>query len=128
MPNIWGKGVFGTKSLGHAHGVFRGFHWAWVILIVSFVNLFINYSIRLGYGVVLPEMIGTLGLTRRQAGDILNAYLIAYVSCSPFTGYLTDRFGARRVISLFGILSNLRVSPDPKRAFRKHLEMERYLR
>jgi sugar phosphate permease len=82
----------------------RMIHWAWIILIVCFVNLFINYGIRLGYGVVLPEMIRTLGFTRREGGDILNAYLFAYLCLSPFTGYLTDRLGARRIISLFGIL------------------------
>ena len=82
----------------------RMIHWAWVILLICFVNLFINYSIRLGYGVVLPEMIRTMGLNRRQGGDIFNAYLFAYICFSPFTGYLTDRLGARRIISLFGIL------------------------
>ncbi|MCX5803797.1 MAG: hypothetical protein NTU69_09770, partial [Proteobacteria bacterium] len=65
-------------------------HWASIILIVCFFDLFINYGIRLGYGVVLPEMIRTLGFTRRQAGDIFNAYLFAYICFSPFTGYLTD--------------------------------------
>ncbi len=80
------------------------FHWAWVILAVCFVNLFISYGIRLGYGVLLPEMIRTMSLTRRQAGDIFNSYLLTYVALSPIMGYLTDRLGARRVISLFGIL------------------------
>lgn len=79
-------------------------HWAWVILAVSFVNLFVNYGIRLGYGVVLPEMIRTLGITRRQAGDIFNAYFLAYICFSLFAGNLTDRFGARKVIPLFGIV------------------------
>ncbi len=32
-------------------------HWAWIVLIVCFFNLFINYSVRLGYGVVLPFLI-----------------------------------------------------------------------
>ena len=75
-------------------------HWAWIILGVCFVNLFINYSIRLGYGVVLPEMIRTLHLGRTDAGSIFNAYLFTYIVVTPFTGYLTDRFGARRVIAL----------------------------
>jgi sugar phosphate permease len=79
-------------------------HWAWIILSVCFINLFINYGIRLGYSVVLPEMIRAMNIGRRQAGDIFNAYLFAYFSISPFTGYLTDKFGARRIIPLFGIL------------------------
>ena len=82
----------------------KGFHWAWVILAVCFVDLFINYSIRLGYGVVLPEMIRSIALDRTQGGAIFNFYLTAYICLTPFTGNLTDRFGARRVITLFCIL------------------------
>lgn len=78
-------------------------HWAWIILAVCFVNLFVNYGIRLGYSVVLPEMIRTLGFSRRQAGDIFNAYFLAYICLSLFAGNLTDRLGARRIIPLFGI-------------------------
>ena len=74
-------------------------HWAWIILATCFVNLFINYSIRLGYSVILPEMIRALGLGRAAGGTIYNAYLFPYLALTPFTGYLTDRFGARRVIT-----------------------------
>ena len=73
-------------------------HWAWIILGTCFLNLFINYSVRLGYGVVLPEMIRDLGLSRTAGGSIFNAYLLAYICLTPLTGYLTDRFGARRII------------------------------
>jgi len=78
----------------------RRFHYAWVILGICFVNLFVNYSVRLGYGVVLPEMIRTLGFGRTAGGSIYNSYLITYITFSPFTGYLTDRVGARRVITI----------------------------
>ncbi|MBU2550717.1 MAG: MFS transporter [Proteobacteria bacterium] len=77
----------------------RGFHWAWVVLAVCFGDLFVNYSIRLGYSVVLPEMIRDLGISRTDAGTIFNAYLLMYVALTPLTGYLTDRIGARRVIA-----------------------------
>ena len=75
------------------------FHWAWVIFGICWINLFVNYSARLGYGVILPEMIRTLGFGRAAVGSIYNFYLIVYITISPFTGYLTDRFGARRVIT-----------------------------
>ena len=76
------------------------FHWAWIILATCFVNLFINYSVRLGYGVVLPEMIKDLSLSRTAGGTIFNAYLFSYIILTPITGYLTDRFGARYVITI----------------------------
>ena len=79
-------------------------HWAWISLAVCFVNVFVNYSIRLGFGVVLPEMIRDLGLNRTQGGTIFNVYLAVYICLTPLAGNLTDRFGARRVITLFGIL------------------------
>ena len=75
------------------------FHWAWIILAICFLNLLINYSVRLGFGVVLPEMIRTLGFGRTAGGTIYNSLLIVYVSLAPFTGYMTDRLGARRVIT-----------------------------
>jgi len=74
-------------------------HWAWIILATCFVNLFINYSVRLGYSVVLPEMIRDLGFNRTAAGSIFNAYLFSYILLTPLTGFLTDRFGGRRVIT-----------------------------
>ncbi len=77
-------------------------HWAWVILAVCFLDLFVNYSIRLGFGVILPEMIRDLGLNRTQAGSIFNSYLAAYLCMTPFVGNLTDRFGARRIIAGVG--------------------------
>jgi sugar phosphate permease len=77
----------------------RAIHWAWIVLATCFVDLFINYSVRLGYGVVLPEMIRALDFSRTAGGSIYNSYLFCYLAVTPFTGVLTDRLGARRVIT-----------------------------
>ena len=76
------------------------FHWAWIVLVICFINLFINYSARLGYGVILPEMIRTLNFGRAAGGSIYNAYLLTYILITPFTGFFTDRYGGRRVITV----------------------------
>jgi len=80
------------------------FHWAWIILAVCFCNLFVNYSVRLGYGVILPEMIRDLSFSRTAGGSIYNSYLFVYLVLTPFTGFLTDRFGARRVIAVCSLI------------------------
>ena len=87
----------------------RYIHWAWIILATCFVDLFINYSVRLGYAVVLPEMIRTLGFSRTAGGSIYNSYLFIYIVITPLTGYLTDRFGARRVITTCSLVLGLGV-------------------
>jgi sugar phosphate permease len=79
-------------------------HYSWIVLTVCFFNLFFGFAAFASYSIILPEMIRALGFTRGNGADILNAYYFAYVCLSPVTGYLTDRFGARRVISLFWIV------------------------
>lgn len=78
----------------------RSVHWAWVILGVCFLDLFVNYAVRLGYGVVLPEMLRDLALSRTAGGSIFNSYLFIYISLTPLAGFLTDRLGARPVITV----------------------------
>jgi MFS family permease len=79
-------------------------HWAWIILGTCFANLFINYSVRLGYGVALPEMLLSLGIGRAGGGSIYNSYLFVYIALTPLTGHLTDRLGARRVITACSLI------------------------
>ncbi|MDI7259015.1 MAG: MFS transporter [Thermodesulfobacteriota bacterium] len=77
-------------------------HWAWVVLASSFITLFINYSIRIGaYSILLPGMIRDLHIDMTQAGMIRAAYFFAYILFSPLMGWLTDRIGARFIISFF---------------------------
>ena len=63
-----------------------------MILGVCFMNLFVNYSVRLGYGVVLPEMIRTQGFGRAAAATILNSYFFVYISIAPFAGYFVSTY------------------------------------
>jgi len=80
-------------------------HWAWVLLGVSFITLFINYSIRIGaYSILLPKMIKDLHINLTQAGMIRGSYFMAYIVFSPLMGWLSDRIGPRWVISFFSLI------------------------
>jgi sugar phosphate permease len=85
------------------------FHWAWMILGICFMNLFVNYSVRLGYGVIMPEMIRTQGFGRAAAATIINSFFFVYISIAPFAGYLTDRIGAKRVITISMLILSIGV-------------------
>jgi sugar phosphate permease len=80
-----------------------------MILGICFMNLFVNYSVLLGYGVVLPEMIRTQGFGRAAAATIINSYFFVYISIAPFAGYLTDRIGAKRVITISMLILSIGV-------------------
>ncbi len=71
------------------------------ILTLAFMTAVLTYGIRFGYGVVMPKMKETLSFSDTEAGLIAGAYFTAYTVFSPSTGYLTDRFGGRKIVSMF---------------------------
>lgn len=79
-------------------------HWAWVIFIASFFTVFTNYSIRLSYGILMPEMIVALKITKAQAGAIASSFYLAYTIFSPLLGFLVDRVSARKLLTLFSFI------------------------
>jgi sugar phosphate permease len=81
------------------------FHWAWVILAICFANFVVIYSVRLGYGILLPQMSKALSLTKFKGGLIYSFFFFTYLFFSPIFGNLNDRIGARKVIGIFSIFS-----------------------
>jgi sugar phosphate permease len=79
----------------------KAIHWAWYILGASFVTTLVSYTTRLGYGVILPEMVKSLGISRTEGGLTYSILFIMYTLFAPIVGNLTDRIGARRVITFF---------------------------
>jgi sugar phosphate permease len=82
-------------------------HRAWVILAICFANFVVIYSVRFGYGILLPQMSKSLSLTNTQGGIIYSFFFFTYLSFSPIFGNLNDRIGARKVIGIFSIFSGL---------------------
>jgi sugar phosphate permease len=70
-------------------------HWAWLVLTACFATVFIHYSIRLGYGILMPEMILSLQITKAQAGIIASSFYLAYSIFAPIMGFMVDRVNAR---------------------------------
>jgi sugar phosphate permease len=79
-------------------------HYSWIVLSLCFLNLFLGFGAFASFSIVLPEMMRDLVFSRGVGANILNAYYFSYICLSPATGYLSDRFGARRVIGLFWII------------------------
>jgi len=82
-------------------------HWAWVTLAIGVANFFVIYSVRLGYGILLPQMSDSLSLSKAQGGLIYSFFFFAYLFFSPIFGNLNDRIGARKVIGFFSLFTAL---------------------
>lgn len=83
---------------------YPSFHWSKVILLTSFLTVFVSFSIRSGFGILLPEIMDALSLTNTQAAYIGSAYFVAYMVFAPLLGILTDKIGGRKVITTFCIV------------------------
>jgi MFS family permease len=74
---------------------------AYAIIITCFFTVAIAYAVRYGYGMLLPEMLPSLGISKTQAGTIFAVYFMVYTICTPVMGTLSDLFNYRLILTLF---------------------------
>jgi len=71
------------------------------IIIAGFCTIFVAFSIRYSYGLLLPEMLSALAISKTEAGIIYSSYFLIYTLCSPMLGLLVDRSDARALLAVF---------------------------
>ena len=71
------------------------------VIIAGFLTVFIAFSIRYAYGMLLPKMLISLDISKIQAGVIFSSYFVAYTLCAPLLGSLADRYDVRVILTLF---------------------------
>jgi sugar phosphate permease len=74
------------------------------IIFASFCTVFIGFAVRNSYGILLPEMIPSLMISKREAGVIYGSFFIAYTLFSPVLGFLADRINIRILLTLFSVI------------------------
>ena len=83
--------------------------WAILITVVLATTL---YSLAiLVVSVLLPQMQGSLSVTQDEIAWVITFNILATAVVTPMTGWLTARFGRRRVM-IWGCL--LYTSPSPR--------------
>ncbi len=71
------------------------------VLVACFCTIFTSYAVRYGYGILLPEMLPALAISKTEAGVIYASFFIAYTVLSPVLGHLGDRYNARLLLTMF---------------------------
>jgi MFS family permease len=77
------------------------------IIIAGFCTIFVAFAIRYSYGLLLPEMLSSLAISKTEAGIIYSSYFLVYTLCSPVLGLLVDRSDARVLLTVFVALLGL---------------------
>ena len=71
------------------------------IIVAGFSTVFVAFSIRYSYGILLPEMLPALAISKTEAGIIFSSYFLIFTLCSPVLGLLVDRSDARILLTIF---------------------------
>lgn len=79
----------------------------WLILIVLNAVYFFVYFHRVSPAVLAPYLIEAFSASATNLGLMSSAYFYPYALCQPLVGYLTDRWGSRKVITLSVGISGL---------------------
>ncbi len=74
------------------------------IIIAGFSTVFVAFAIRYSYGLLLPEILSNLAISKTEAGIIFSSYFLTYTLFSPFLGLLVDRSDARVILTVFLVL------------------------
>lgn len=72
----------------------------WVILALLFAISVVTYIDRVNISVAARHMMPALGLTDVQMGQVFSAFVLGYALCQIPGGWLGDRWGARRILTL----------------------------
>lgn len=71
------------------------------IIIAGFLTVFAAFGIRYSYGILLPEMLSALAISKTEAGIIFSSYFLMSTLCSPVLGLLVDRWNAKVLLTVF---------------------------
>lgn len=78
--------------------ILRKFHYAWVVVIVTFVALLTSAGVRTAPGVIIKPLEAEFGWSRASISLAVAVSLFAFGFGAPLGGSLIDRFGPRRVM------------------------------
>jgi sugar phosphate permease len=83
-------------------------HYGWIVLAVSTLTVMgcLGFA-RFGYTMILPSMQAALSLTNTQTGVLATGNFVGYLIMATVSGFVASRYGARRVIILFMLLTGL---------------------
>ncbi len=78
----------------------KGLAWRWVAVSVFIISSTLNYLDRQLLVFLAPLIISDLHLDQTRFGLLISAFSIAYAASSLFSGWLLDRVGINKTISL----------------------------
>lgn len=76
----------------------------WGVVAAAFAVLFVVYGIQFSFGVFVDDIADDTGWSENRVQLVFALYILGYSALSAVSGFLTDRFGPRRVVGIGGVV------------------------
>jgi len=95
-----------NRSLGLPlkRGKNQSFFYGYVVVVVAFLIVVVVWGAFYSFGVFLKPLLDEFGWTRAVTSGAFSLSIIMFGALGIITGKLTDRFGARKVVTVSGII------------------------
>jgi len=102
LKKLWSHSAAAVKpgNMPHTRDPHR-----WIVFGIISSIYFLVYFHRVSTSVIAPDLLTTFQTDATALGFMSSMYFYAYAFEQPFVGYLADRLGPRRVISLWTIIA-----------------------
>jgi len=80
------------------------FYYGWIIVAIGFSAMAVAYGVRSSFSVFYVAILEEFGWSRANTAAIFSINVIVYGISSPFAGFLVDRFGPRKILSIGVVL------------------------
>lgn len=104
------RGAASVKVLSPGQAGRRGFHYAFVVMAVTFLTLLVTASIRSAPGVLMVPLEHEFGWSRATISVAVSVNLLLYGLMGPFAAAFFDKIGIRRTMAIALTLLALGVS------------------
>lgn len=78
----------------------KRFYYGWYVAGVSFLGIFFSLGIRYTFSIYFVAIISDMGWSRAQTAGAFSLILFVHAVLSPFTGFVVDRFGPRKLFPI----------------------------
>ncbi len=68
------------------------------VLFIAFLAYLFSYMDRMAWAPIIPLASKDLGINAAQAGSLMTAFYLGYVITQVPGGYLTDKYGYRKML------------------------------
>src|SRR5947199_73405 len=79
-------------------------HYAWIVVLVTFLSLLAAQAVRAAPGVIITSLESEFGWTRTAISFAVSLSILTFGLGGPLGGTLIDRFGPRRVMLVGEVL------------------------